>query len=183
MKFVISVFVLIFSITSANCDFLKHHSRKPILEITSDFRGSWWIYGQVLDFRLYDDGTAEYDEYPMQSSPNGTIMVKAAKTTRQIKINEAESKEILDILASNKLTKTEEEISPEKSCIDAFIDTKINFSLDNAAKQIVIKSHCSRLADSQSTSFYYKNFPLKINNFFQKIRKIKDKESSGKFYN
>ena len=42
---------------------LPKDSHKKILEISSDFQGLWWMNGKVLDFRLYDDGSAEYDEY------------------------------------------------------------------------------------------------------------------------
>jgi len=49
------IFFSFFTLACAKIESLQNstiESRKIILEITSDFRGSWWMNGKVLDFRL-----------------------------------------------------------------------------------------------------------------------------------
>ncbi len=161
---------------------LAQKSQKQILEITSDFRGLWWMKGQVLDFRRYNDGIVEFDEYPLQNSPDGTIIIERVKITKQVKINAFKLNEILDLLANNEFSKVGKDLIPQKSCIDAFIDTKIKLTSRGGNSEIIVKSHCSKLADSKST-FYFKDFPPSVNNLFEIIKGIKDEESPGKFYN
>ena len=47
---------------------LQSNFDEPILEITSDFVGMMWMNGKVIDFRLFENGTVEYDAYPKTSS-------------------------------------------------------------------------------------------------------------------
>jgi len=190
MKIVALISVLIFSLTFLFCsklnnstDDFKKSSPKQILEITDDFTGLYWMNGKVMVFRLYDDKSAEYDEYPLNKTQYNAIQAKTVKNTKRIKINDAEFEEIVSVLKSNEFSKIEKFITPQKTCIDAFINTEINFDINNVKRQIIIKDHCSTLADPKSTDSLFKNFPSKMNAFFEKITKIKNKESAGKFYN
>ncbi|MDQ3129949.1 MAG: hypothetical protein M3Q99_04195 [Acidobacteriota bacterium] len=190
MKILALISVLIFSLTLLFCskfnnlaDVFKKSSPKQILEITDDFTGLYWMNGKVVVFRLYDDKSAEYDEYPLNKTQYNAIQAKTVKNTKRIKINDAEFEEIVSVLTSDEFSKVERIIKPQKSCIDAFINTEINFNFNNLKKQFVIKNHCSTLADAKSTNFSFNNFPSKMNAFFEKITKIKNKESAGKFYN
>ena len=188
MKFFISFFILLLIFVISSCvqssaDFFRQSPPEKILEITTDFTGLYWINGQVLNFRLYRDGIVEYDEYSLQKTSYETLNVEKIKIVRQIKINEDEYKEIIAILTNEDFFEIANKITPQKSCIDAFMNTKINFKYETVSKELFIEDHCSTLADSKSTSRLFENFPFKLNELFQKITVIKSRQSSGKFYN
>ena len=159
------------------------NSRVKILEISSDFAGFFWMNGEVLDFRLFENGEAEYDEYPFRQNSSGILKVDDVKQIKQIKINETDLKEIISILMSEEFLSNPENFSPQKICKDSFINTNIDFNFEKYIKKIKIGHHCSALSQVESTSSQFKNFPLKINELFKKIETIKNRESSGKFYN
>lgn len=190
MKILFTILLLVFSVLVTTCsksdalvNTFKQTSPQQILEITSDFSGLYWMNGEVLVFRLYDDKRVEYDEYPLNKTQYKAVRAEKVKNTKQVKINDVEFQEIIDILANGEFLKIQEVITPQKSCIDAFIDTEIKFNLNNLKKQIVIKDHCSTLADPKSTASLFNNFPSKMNAFFEILTKIKNKESAGMFYN
>lgn len=139
--------------------------------------------GKVLDFRLYNDGNAQYDEYQTYSSPSGALQADAIKNLHQVKLQEAELKEISDLLDENEFLKIEAIISQKKICKDAFINTEMKTVINNSSKQILIKNHCAILSDAKSSESYFEKFPSKLNRLFEIIRKLKDKDSAGKFYN
>jgi len=189
MKFLALTLLLIFGFSLISCseanvpaDVLAPNSPKQILEVTSDFSGFYWMNGQVLDFRLYDDGIAEYDEYPLQSPDRYALKAETVKQTKQVKIDEEDFQRILDLLESSEFSKTESRYLPLKSCLDAFINTKINSNIGNNNRQIFIKDHCLNLEYATRTTDFFKSFPVTLNELFQKINKIKNKESAGKFY-
>ncbi len=155
---------------------------KPILQITSNFDGLWWMNGEVLDFRLFENGIVEYDEYPLQSK-NGTLKAEEVKVLYRTQINEAEVKEILDLLNSKEFLAVEfNKIVQDKGCWDAFINSNINFKQNDKSKNVILESYCANLSDTKSTSFYFKDFPKVLTQLFQKIKNIKSRESAGKFY-
>jgi hypothetical protein len=191
MKILASILILFFILGFISCwksiesqtntqQRISRNSDEYILEISSDFQGLWWMNGRILDFRLFEDGTFEYDEYPLQGT---NLKAEEVKITKQSKISEAELKEILDLMMSTEFLKVKDKIMQEKGCTDAFIDTKISFNQGGKTKTILLDRHCATLANSSSTSFYYKDFPPILNRLFQLLQKIKSKESSGKFYN
>lgn len=136
--------------------------------------------GEVLDFRLYNDGTVEYDEYSTQSLPGKILKAKEIKKIKRTKISDSELKEILNIISE--LENTTSDFTESKICTDASIDTNITLRRNSKKKTIAINSHCTNLSDKNSTSYSFKNFPAPINALFQKLRTIRLKESSGKFY-
>lgn len=189
MKNLALVILLVLGLITASCSqsnvslsSTKPKQTRQILEITNNFSGLYWMNGEVLVFRLYDDKSVEYDEYPLNKTQYQVIQAEKVKITKHIKIDDAEFEEITGILASSEFSKIEV-IDPQKSCIDAFIDTEIHYNLKNSQKQIIIRNHCSTLSDSKSTTSLFSDFPSKINNLFEIITKIKNRESAGKFYN
>jgi hypothetical protein len=158
---------------------VKPISSKKILEITSDFHGAWWMNGEVLDIRLYDDGMAEYDEYPTYNSTGTVVKAENVKKLKQINISPNELKEILDLLKNDELLKSKNDLVQQKFCTDAVINTRITFDDTN---EINIKNHCATLSSTNSIKNHFKDFPSKIAELFQKIKRIKDKESAAKFY-
>ena len=135
--------------------------------------------GKVLDFRLYKDRTVEYDSYPLQSGGK-TLKAEEVKVTQQIKISESEFNEIINTLTSDKFLKLNEEITQEKSCIDALKHTEIIYNHEGGRKNIRI-INCATLSDPESTSFYFKNFPQPLTRLFQQIRKALSKDWEAKF--
>lgn len=181
----ILLFVLVFASCTNTNDSSSNttlHQNNPILEIISNFQGPWWMNGEVLDFRLFEDGIVEYDEYPLQSK-NGTLKAEEVKVLHRTQINEAELKEILNLLNGKEFLAVQfNNIVQDTSCIDAFINSKINFKQNDKIGNIVLEFHCTDLSDSKSTSSYFKDFPQVLTQLFQKIRNIKSRESKEKFY-
>lgn len=158
---------------SFNSNNISKTSDKAILEVTSNFKGLWWITGEVLDLRLYEDGFFEYDDYP-----SGTDKITSAdkvKIRKQGKISEAELKELLDLVNSKEFTELKSEYKPKRSGTDAFIDLKIGLN----DKTVIVSNHSGNLDKPPPEEF--PNFPVVLSEFVKRVKKIKY-QTSGKYF-
>ncbi|MBA2621296.1 MAG: hypothetical protein H0U87_08855 [Acidobacteria bacterium] len=90
---------------------------KPILEISQDAFGLWDVTGNTLFFRLYSNGSAEF-EYP-DDKKKTTAKSKNAdeiNTLKQVKISEREFQKFSDLLNSEDFQKIQNKYKRKCCC-------------------------------------------------------------------
>lgn len=137
--------------------------------------------GQVLSFRLFQDGVVEYEEYCLQQGYFQAFDVEKIKSMKRVNINKDEFNELILILTSEEFSRIQPDIKQQQICPETTINTKIDFSFEKHDKNILVENYCFELSGQIPQAF--NNFPPIINELFRKVKTIKDKESRGKFYN
>ncbi len=141
---------------------LQSNFEEPILEVTSDFVGMMWINGKVVDFRLFENGTVEYDTYPKTSSTQ--LKAEEVKTLQRKKISGEQIKEFVDFLTNKEFLSTKNKYTKEK-CIahDSERNIEIKFKYKNTQKQISVIHNCEVI-------------PEPISKLLEKIEKITNQQ-------
>jgi hypothetical protein len=151
----------------------------PILEVTRNSRGLWDVTGELLYFRLFDDGTVEFDLLNFDKKVPGKNSYKTSelKERKVIKISAEEVGEIDQLLSREELGKLNNEYRPKRSCIDAFHNDSISINNNGFVKDIKISSHCENLASPNKDNF--PDLPESISVLFKRIDAIKSKTPIG----
>jgi len=137
---------------------LQSNFDEPILEVTSDFVGMMWINGKVIDFRLFENETVEYDAYPKTSSTQ--LKAEEVKTLQRKEISDEQTKEFLDFLTNKEFLSAKNKYTKEKCFAhDAERNIEIKFKYKNTQKQISVIHNCEVI-------------PEPISKLLEKIEKI-----------
>lgn len=115
----------------------------PSLEINEDAQGMWDITGKTLFFRLYKDGTVEF-EYPENEKKIAGKINKAEEINllKRIKLSEDEMRKFADLLNTEDFQKTKNDYKRSCCCTDAIVDYKINLNDSDKQKNITLKGYC-----------------------------------------
>src|SRR5215217_3334644 len=108
MKTSVSVFALIFSLFFVSCSnpenlTVRQPNSTPVLEMSRELVGWWDVSGEMLDFRLYENGLVEFDTLDnSRKDPQKTShKTDDLKVTKQIYISESEVGEIVKLLTGD----------------------------------------------------------------------------------
>ena len=137
---------------------LQSNFEESILEVTSDFVGMMWMTGKVIDFRLFENGTVEYDAYPKTSSTQ--LKAEEVKTLQRMEIRAEQTKEFIDFLTNKEFLSAKNKYTKE-NCFahDAKRNIEIKFKYKNTQKQISVIHNCEVI-------------PEPISRLLEKIEKI-----------
>ncbi len=136
---------------------LQSNFEEPILEVTSDFVGMMWINGKVVDFRLFENGTVEYDVYPKTSSTQ--LKAEEVKTLQRKEISAEQTKEFIDFLTNKEFLSAKNKYTKKCFGHDAERNFEIKFKYKNTQKQISVIHYCEVI-------------PEPISKLLKKIEKI-----------
>ncbi len=177
MKFFLIISVSIFNLFSISCSSpedlqVKQPNSTPVMEMSEEYIGIWSMTGEILDFRLYDNGLVEFDVVDAdKKAPRGINSTEDFKTQKQAYISEDEVKAILDLLTSDEFLRLNHTYEPERSCTDNFINNTIRLQYENKDKTVKIIGHCDNLASPNLEHF--PDFPPVLMDLYKKISTIK----------
>lgn len=142
-------------------------NREIILEVISNFEGSlFYIKGEILNFRLYGDGLAQFDDIPLESTTGKQHIAEEVRDRKQIKISEAELTEIKNILSSKEFGRLKSKYEKIESSCDAIPEVIIK------AESKIIKI---RWCDNLTQPIRSPDFPEILLKLLQKNREIRNR--------
>lgn len=138
-----------------------------ILEISSDFESHLaWIKGTILNFRLYADGSAEFDDCPLESNKQKQLVAAEVCKRLQIKIDESELNELKEVLSSREAKNLNKKYQKIVSSCDSV--PKVTVKNKDRATQLI---WCDNLGDPKTSP----EFPKILTKIIQISRDIKNK--------
>ena len=138
-----------------------------ILEITSSHQSNVdWIRGEVLNFRLYSDGFAEFDDCTPYSATENKNTVEDLCKRNQVKIKQTELAEIREIISNKDFENLKTKYQKIESSCDAI--PIVTVKCKNKLIKII---WCDNLAEPKTSP----EFPKILSNTFKQTREIKNK--------
>lgn len=173
--------ILLLCVTSALCSACANprstrestKTSNVILDISTEAYGPVYpTEGYILDFRLYDNGVLEYDDYPDQNSPNakrGNIALTRKETT----LSADDVRELVNIAQQPGFLEARPEYPPLRIATDATFTQTIIYRNQGREKRIVVVDYAPGDADAKS---YY---PAALVRLMQRTCQMKAK-ATGK---
>ncbi len=178
MKFTASIIILIFSLLFVACSNpenlqVTQPNSTPVLEMSAEMVGLWGVQGELLDFRLYENGLVEFDEIDNnRKTPQKTIYkTEELKVRKQIYISESEVGEIINLLKSDEFSKLENTYSAKRAGTDIAINNTIRFQSGTQEKTIKILGHIENLSNPNPDNF--PDFPAVLSKLYRQIGEIR----------
>lgn len=138
-----------------------------ILEVTSNFESSLtWIKGKILNFRLYSDGFAEFDDCPFESVTGKQLNAEEICRRNQIKINEVELNELKKVLLNNEFKFLKRKYEKIESSCDG-----LPVIMVEAQNKIIEIIWCDYLTEPRNSP----DFPKILSKIFQQNREIRNR--------
>jgi len=182
MKIFVAIFVLIFSLLFISCSKsqdlqIKQPNSTPVLEMSTELVGLWEVSGEMLDFRLYDNGLVEFDTLDNSKKDPKKTMYKTddLKVRKQGYINDAKVEKILNLLKSDNFSELKETYKAKRAGIDNSINNTIVFQSQNQKKTIRIWGHLENLSNPKPENF--PDFPAVLSDLYKETSKIKSQLS------
>lgn len=171
MKLIIISILSILSLSCVDKDRrdLQPPSSPPILEMTQELVGMWDITGDLLDFRLYDNGYAEWDVLDRSKKSKAVHTTDELKVRKQRLISESELENIVRLV--REVLKVEDLYKAKRTGIDNSLNNSIRMRIENIDKTIKIRSHLENLSNPNPENF--PNFPAVLADLYKEIDKIK----------
>jgi hypothetical protein len=178
MKISASIFVLIFSSFFISCSKtedlqIKQPNSEPILEMSTELIGLWDVNGEMLDFRLYDNGLVEFDALDKSKKDPKKPISKTndLKVKKQGYISEQEVGKILNLLKGGNFLGLKDTYMAKRAGTDNSINNTIVFQYENKEKTIKILSHLEDLSNPNLENF--PDFPPVLSDLYKQTGKIK----------
>ena len=182
MKIFVSTFVLIFSLFFISCSKsedlqIKQPNSTPVLEMTTELVGLWAVSGEMLDFRLYNNGLVEFDILDSNKKDPKKTMYKTddLKIRKQGYIDDAKVEKILNLLKSDKFLELKDTYKAKRAGTDTSINNTIVFQSQNQKKTIEIWGHIENLSYPKPENF--PDFPAVLSDLYKETSKIKSQLS------
>ncbi len=138
-----------------------------IVEVTSNYESSLnWIRGKILNFRLYSDGFAEFDDCPFESATGEQLNAEEVCRRNQIKISESELNEFKEILLRREFKALKEKYNKIESSCDGL--PLITVKTQNKVIEII---WCDYLTEPRKSP----DFPEILSEIFRQNRKIRNR--------
>jgi len=110
-----------------------------VLEITSDAKGMFDVIGKSMHFRLFSDGTVEF-EVPDDTKKSSPISNSAeVNVLRHVNLNDAEKARLTEAVRALTNTEIEQNYKRKCCCVDTQVDLTI--SLDNG-RSVALAGYC-----------------------------------------
>jgi hypothetical protein len=174
--------ILIFGLFLISCsksenvnELVKQPSATPILEISSELVGIWDVQGEILDFRLYNFGIAEYEELDQSKFQPGINKTDDLKVKKQIKVSDEEIEEILDLLESVEFLNLRDRYIARKGCTDTSVYQTIRFQFAEKQKRIKIYGSCE-----EPNAENFPDFPPILAKLSERAGEIRSKAAKTK---
>jgi hypothetical protein len=127
--------------------------RKVILEIITDASESSYPSGKILDIKLYNNKTVEFDFY-LPNTPD-RIGMKFTSEKKEAKINQEDFIEIDSLLRKSDLVNAKNYYAPSRHMsVDSFMKKTITFKVENQEKTIVLEERDSHLHLEEKSDLY-----------------------------
>jgi hypothetical protein len=170
----LSAFCLFFAACSSTESLtVKQPNSTPVLEMSQELVGWWSVSGEMLDFRLYENGLVEFDILDnSRKDPQKTLhQTDELKVTKQTYISESEVEEIVKLLTSDEFLKLERIYRAKRAGTDTSINNTIRFQYETHEKTIEIRGHIEDLASPNPENF--PGFPTVLSDLYRQVNKIK----------
>ena len=172
----LSAFCLFFAACSSTESLtVKQPNSTPVLEMSQELVGWWEVSGEMLDFRLYENGLVEFDTLDRsKKDPQKTLhKTDELKVIKQIYISESEVEEIIKLLTSDEFLKLEKIYRAKRAGTDTSINNTIRFQSATNEKTIEILGHIEGLSNPNPENF--PGFPVILSDLYSRINKIKSR--------
>ena len=137
--------------------------------MSQELVGMWDITGELLDFRLYDNGYAEWELLDRSKKSKPVHKTDELKMRKQRLISESELENVLRLI--NEVLKLEDLYKAERTGIDNSLNDTIRIRIENIDKTIKIREHLENLSNPNPKNF--PNFPAVLANLYKEIDNIK----------
>jgi hypothetical protein len=173
-----SILVWIFSLFLISCTKsenlqVKQPNTTPVLEMSSESVGLFDVTGEMLDFRLYENGLVEFDTLDNNRKNQQKTMYRTdeLKVTKQTYISEKEVERIMNLLKSDEFLNLEKTYTAKRAGTDISLNNTIHFQYETKEKTIRILDHIEDLSNPDPENF--PGFPPILSNLYEQINKIR----------
>ncbi|HVE55712.1 MAG TPA: hypothetical protein VNB22_02725 [Pyrinomonadaceae bacterium] len=182
MKTFILTSVLVFTLCFISCSVpenveVKQPNSVPILEMSWESIGNWDVTGEILDFRLYDNGLVEFDilDNNKKDRTKTIYSTEELRVRKQFYISDSEVKRILKLLTSNEFADLKKTYQAKRAGTDIAHNNKILFQDGTREKTIEILGHIEDLSKPDPENF--PDFPPILSYLYEQTHKIKNQAS------
>ena len=143
--------------------------------MSTELVGLWDVNGEMLDFRLYDNGFVEFDTLDnSKKDPKKSISkTNELKVKKQGYVSEQEVEKVLNMLKSDKFLDLKNTYTAKRAGTDNSINNTIVFQYESKEKTIKILSHLEDLSNPKLENF--PDFPPVLSDLYRQIDQIKSK--------
>lgn len=143
--------------------------------MSQELVGWWSVSGEMLDFRLYENGLVEFDTLDnSKKDPQKTLhKTEELKVTKQIYISEPQVEEIVNLLTSDEFLRLEKAYRARRAGTDTSINNTIRFQAGSEKKTIEIRGHVESLSNPNPENF--PDFPAVLSELYKQVIKIKNR--------
>ena len=171
MKLIVISILCILSLSCVDKDQrpIQPPNSPPILEMSQELVGMWDIIGELLDFRLYDNGYAEWELVDRSKKSKAVHTTDELKIRKQRLISESELENIVRLV--KEVLKLEDLYKAKRTGIDNSLNNSVRVRIENIDKTIKIRAHLENLSNPSPENF--PNFPTVLSDLYKEIDKIK----------
>ncbi len=145
-----------------------------VIEIRQNAKGMYDVTGESLFFRLYSDGSAEFEWF---DRPNAEGIYKASEVSRTAKINLPEGKfeEFRQVIGNPNFAALSDKYTRECCCTDASTTYEVHSWVDGKERLTVLENYCDLGEVTSSKSNGGKNVPADLATLFKLAQQTRSK--------